>query len=276
MISATEETAAQARLFAQQNMSEGELHFLAGGTAAVFTTRSPLKETVNEDAAALIPFGEDGGVCVVADGLGGHASGERASKLALVQLKTSLERAVGNGTEMRDAILNGIENANRAVIDKLSGSATTLAAVEVQGDTVRPYHVGDSVILLVGQRGKKKLQTISHSPVGYAVEAGVLDESEALHHEDRHLISNVLGAEDMRIEIGPTVSMARYDTLLVASDGLLDNLHIDEIVERIRKGPLDRAANSVAAEVLARMQAAGEDHPSKPDDLTFILFRRGR
>ncbi len=59
---------------------------------------------------------------------------------------------------------------------------------------LRPYHVGDSTNLLTGQRGKLEFAMISHSPTGYAMEAGVLGEEEALVHEDRHDVSNLLGA----------------------------------------------------------------------------------
>jgi len=133
--------------------------------------------------------------------------------------------------------------------------------------------VGDSMILVVGQRGKIKLQTVSHSPVGYAVESGLLDEAEAMHHEDRHLVSNMLGMTDMRIEVGSAIELAARDTLLLASDGLFDNLHVHEIVERIRKGPLAQVMQDLAAQCRGRMQAATDGQPSKPDDLTFVAFR---
>ena len=270
-----EESPVSTHLFVQKDMADGELFSLAGGRATVFSTRSPGKPTVNEDAAAILPFGDSAGVLVVADGLGGHLAGEKASKLALENLRRSLAAAARSGHELRHAILNGIENANRAVANLAGDAATTLAIVEIQGDTVRPYHVGDSVILLVGNRGKIKLQTVSHSPVGYAVEAGLLDEQEAMHHEHRHLISNIIGAPEMRIEIGPETQMAARDTLLIASDGLADNLHVDEIVEFIRKGPLTKVTQAIAKEALHRMQNPDNESPSKPDDLTFIAFRRG-
>jgi len=150
-----------------------------------------------------------------------------------------------------------------------------MAIAEIQGRTVRPYHVGDSMILVVGQRGKTKLQTISHSPVGYAVEAGLLDETEAMHHDQRHLVSNLIGTPDMRIEVGSTIELGRYDTLLLASDGLFDNLHTEEIVERIRKGPLKRVMRTLVEDCRRRMQQPEEGQPSKPDDLTFVVFRCG-
>jgi serine/threonine protein phosphatase PrpC len=145
--------------------------------------------------------------------------------------------------------------------------------VEIQGRVIRPYHVGDSVILLTGQRGKLKHQTIPHSPIGYAVEAGLMNEEDAMHHEERHVISNVIGSEQMRIEIGPPIEMARRDTLILASDGLLDNLLPGEIVDAVRSGPIDRAIAELVAETHRRMTNQNGTSPSKPDDLTIIAYR---
>lgn len=251
----------------------GEMLPLAGGNAAVFSARAPDKETSNEDAAAVIGVDSATGILVVADGLGGLPAGQQASWLAIRELIASIEQAPANGPSLRAAILNGIENANRSISELGVGAATTLVVAEIQGRTVRPYHVGDSMILVVGQRGKIKLQTVSHSPVGYGVEAGMLDESEALNHDQRHVVSNVIGTPDMRIEVGSTVELARRDTLLLASDGLFDNFRTEEIVQRIRKGPLKHVMATLVDDCRRRMQHAEEGRPSKPDDLTFVAFR---
>lgn len=63
------------------------------------------------------------------------------------------------------------------------------------------------------------------------------------------------------------------DTLLIARDGLWDNLHAEEIVEMIRMGSLRPVVSSVADECDQRMRSGVENTRSKPDDLTFILFR---
>jgi protein phosphatase len=63
------------------------------------------------------------------------------------------------------------------------------------------------------------------------------------------------------------------DTVLLASDGLFDNLYKDEIVAHIRSGPLTRASTELMRECGERMSSANGDGPSKADDLTFILFR---
>lgn len=261
------------RLYLQGEMDRGEVFPFAEGLAGIYTNRSPDKETPNEDAAALIPCNESSGILVVADGLGGLRAGELASGLAVRAIKEAVGEAAHHDLGLRDAVLNGIEGANRSISSLGIGAATTLAVVEIQGRTVRPYHVGDTMILVVGRKGKVKLQTVSHSPVGYALEAGFLNEDEAMNHEERHLVSNITGTPDMRIEMGSTIRLAPRDTLLLASDGLFDNLHIEEIIENMRKGPLPGVVRVLAEMCRRRMQGGEEGAPCKPDDLTFILFR---
>ncbi len=78
----------------------------------------------------------------------------------------------------------------------------------------------------------------------------------------------------MRIEVGRTLKLRPRDTVLVASDGLFDNLHLEEIVELICSGPLQKAAQELAAAGRKRMEQPQAGHPSQPDDLTFVLYRR--
>jgi serine/threonine protein phosphatase PrpC len=253
-----------------------EQHPVAGGIAVVHSSRAPGKSTPNEDAAAVIPVNEDAAVLAVADGLGGARGGERAAALAIHCLADALARTPSQDS-LRGAILDAFEVANEAVLGLGVGAATTLSVVEVAGRAVRPYHAGDSSILVVGQRGRVKLQTVPHSPVGFALEAGLIDEEAALHHEERHVVSNVLGSADMRIEVGSELLLASRDTVLLASDGLLDNLHAEEIVERVRKGALEQAALALARDAIRRMTEPTPGEPSKPDDLSFVAFRlRGR
>src|SRR3970282_1330277 len=73
----------QSLVVAEGLMTEVLTVEIAGGTAAVFSTRSPHKSTPNEDVAAVLPCSPHHGVLAVADGLGGHAGGERASELAV-------------------------------------------------------------------------------------------------------------------------------------------------------------------------------------------------
>jgi serine/threonine protein phosphatase PrpC len=266
----------KAHIFADVDMARGERFELGDCEAAVISLRKPERDGPNEDAAGLISIGEEAGVAVVSDGAGGHPGGAEAAKLAVQAVCSSVAELGADVANLRGAIINGFEAADRAISALGTGAAATLAVVEVHGHKMRSYHAGDSMVLVTGQRGRIKWQTIPHSPVGYAVEAGLLDAGDALHHEDLHIVSNLLGAKDMRIELGATLSLARRDTVVLASDGLSDNLHLDEIVERMRKGPLLRALDDLADLGRRRMQAPSDGAPSKPDDLTFIAIRRRR
>ena len=247
-----------------------------GGEFVAYTCRSPDKSTENEDTVAVIPYGPGAAVMLVADGAGGLPAGKRASLTAAQSLADSLQTSMAETMLLRTAILDGIDAANAAVQALGNGSATTLTVITVEGSTVRAYQIGDSEALVVGQRGLVRLQTTPHSPTGFAVEAGFLDHKAALHHEDRHLVSNFLGANDMRIDVGAELQLQARDTILLASDGLMDNVHRTEIIERIRKGPLDTAVGRLVALARHRMAGASTAQPSKPDDLSLILFRKSR
>jgi len=247
---------------------------IGGGALVAYTCRAPDKTSDNEDSLAAIPYGPDAVVLVVADGAGGMPGGRRASQTAVQSMRESLEVAMSETMLLRTAVLNGIEAANDAVRALGTGSATTLTVVTVEGHVVRSYQVGDSEAMVVGQRGRLRTQTMAHSPTGFAVEAGMLDHRDALHHEERHLVSNLIGLQDMRIDVGAGVRLNPRDTVLVASDGLTDNVHRHEITELIRKGSLADATRSMTGLARRRMTVETMHQPSKPDDLSIILFRK--
>jgi serine/threonine protein phosphatase PrpC len=249
---------------------------VAGGQVVAYTCRDPFKETENEDSVAILPYGPGAVVLAVADGAGGLPAGKRASLIAVNTLAEALQVAMDKTMLLRTAVLNGIEEANSAVRGLANGSATTLTVVTIEGRQARSYQIGDSEAIVIGQRGLVKLQTTVHSPTGFAVEAGFLDQREALHHEERHLVSNLLGTADMRIDIGTSVELDSRDTVLLASDGLMDNVHVDEIIECVRKGPLSDAMRELVQLANERMNDADGGQPSKPDDLSIILFRKPR
>ena len=247
---------------------------IGGGALVAYTCRAPDKVTDSEDSVAAIPYGPDAVVLVVADGAGGMPGGKRASQTAVRSMKESLEVAMSETMLLRTAVLNGIEAANEAVLALGTGSATTLTVVTIEGHMARSYQVGDSEAMVVGQRGRVRAQTMAHSPTGFAIEAGMLDQRDALHHEERHLVSNYIGTQDMRIDVGTGICLNPRDTVLVASDGLTDNVHRHEITELIRKGPLADASESLTGLARRLMTVETMHQPSKPDDLSVLLFRK--
>jgi serine/threonine protein phosphatase PrpC len=272
---------------------------LAGGEAAWISIRSPAKSSANEDAVAAISIDSQRGLLLVADGLGGHREGRRASQLMrtrmmkaarqlaaarepdsitiskVLEVPSQFREPVRDG-DSRSAILDEIEWANQKLLRSRVGCATTLALVEIQRRRARSYHVGDSEILILSQRGRLKYSTVSHSPIGYALQSGMLTEEEAILHPDRHLVSNVVGSNQMSVELGPWIGLAPRDTVLLASDGLFDNLMQSEVIECIRKGRLADGVRDLAELARRRMTFPSPDAPSKPDDLTILAYRGGR
>lgn len=267
------ETPAEASVYFDALMPDPDMASVAAGTVAVLSVRCPGRDGHNEDAAAIIPVGEAAGVLAVADGMGGNAAGEKAARIAIESLQAAVDDSSSTGVSLRTAIINGIEEANESVQRLGVGAGTTLVVVEIENGVLRAYHIGDSMVIVCGGRGKLKFQTVAHSPVGYGIESGLLDAADAMHHEDRHVVSNFVGTPDMRIDIGPPLKLAPRDTVVLASDGLFDNLHVGEIVECIRKGRLVKSIARLTEWSIERMTAPSDGHPSKPDDVTVVAFR---
>jgi PPM family protein phosphatase len=265
-------TLSQTQFFAQIDSSEIESLTDRAWDASVGSQKNPHKLSANEDAAVVIRVDDDTAVFAIADGCGGMRGGEQASNLALQVLAESIENFEDSPARLRVAILDGIEQANRAVQELRIGAASTIAVVEFHRGLIRPYHVGDSMILVTSVRGKVRYQSVCHSPIGFAVESGLMAEDEAMHHEDRHLVSNVVGCDRMRIEIGPTIQLGRRDSVVIASDGLFDNLNMNEVIETVRKGKLEGCVETLSSLATSRMQGI-DGQPCKPDDLSVIAIR---
>lgn len=204
--------------------------------------------------------------------------GHKASSIAV---QTICEHVSDwQAADLRPAILDGIEAANTEIIDLGIGAATTLAIVEINQGRARGYQIGDSQALVAGQRGLIKWQSTPHSPVGYAIEAGMLDEAEAMFHEDRHLVSNMLGMREMHIDVGPAIELAPRDSVIIGSDGLFDNVTTEEVIRIGRAGDPVERVNRLARLSSDRMTCHdsaifGGSIPGKPDDLTILLYTPG-
>ncbi|MCD0458992.1 PP2C family protein-serine/threonine phosphatase [Roseiconus lacunae] len=267
------------RFFRESDMHQPELIDVAGGHIVAFSKTCPGKTEPNDDSALVISLSADRFVMAVADGVGGAPLGYKASAIAIECLAETLSEsfagagdAVVDQLDLRPAILDGIEKANAEILDLGTGSATTLSIVEVNHRIARGYQVGDSMMLFVGGRGAIKWKSTSHSPVGYAVQAGLMDEEDAMYHDERHLVSNLVGSREMHIEIGPAINLSARDTIVVGSDGLFDNLHTNEVVQRCRIGKPGRRMEELVRLATDRMHGEDDALPGKFDDLTILLL----
>ena len=241
------------------------------GQISVRVRSSPRRSRENEDAAAVIPIGDDGIVLAVADGVGGAPGGRDAARAVLSSAADAITK--NGAATVQPAIVGALERANAELLSGGLGSAATFAAAAIMADSVHTYHVGDSEILIVGQRGKVEHRIVPHSPTGFAVQAGILNQDDALHHDFRHILLNVVGTEHMKIEIEGAIALKQRDTVLVATDGVLDNLYLGEIIEVIRCGALSSSADALIEQASARMTGWDAKLPSKPDDIAVVMFR---
>jgi serine/threonine protein phosphatase PrpC len=238
------------------------------GQAVVYSHRSITGHKTNEDALGVFEWGDGKLLLAIADGVGGLPGGAAAARRVL---ETLHKPPAG---EHEDPIVYLLDKANDSIRQDISTGATTLSAVLIQNKRFTGYHAGDSTTLVVGQRGRVKFQSVCHSPVGVAQARGELSERAALFHPQRHLLSNMLGDEAFWVERSDCYELATFDTIVIASDGLWDNFFCDEIIDIVCQGTLVQAGRRLAHSARRRMLTVEDNVPSKPDDLSFVLYRR--
>ena len=237
------------------------------GQVAIFSYPSTNQAEDNQDSAGLIPLTEHEIVLAVSDGAGGQPGGQSASQLVINTLQEELLHHANQDQLIRASVLNALETANKSIIDTKTGAGATACVVTIEENLIRPFHVGDSVITVVGQKGKLIYRNTEHSPLGYAIRSEIVDETH-LDDEVSHVVFNLVGNADMHIEIGPEIELKQFDTLLICSDGITDFMSFDDCIEIVRTGQLADAANNLIDKYFNSVKDV--EHK---DDATFILYR---
>jgi protein phosphatase len=238
------------------------------------------KRKGNEDALFL---NEHQKLFVVADGMGGHAAGEVASRVAVDAIAEFVELTGGNqeitwpfglddsisyeGNRLKTAV----RHANSRVLEatresaEYEGMATTVAAVLVDGDVANLAHVGDSRIY-VWSAGEITLLTRDHSWVNEQIENGAISPEQARSHPLRNVVTRALGGRsDLVVDI-QSRRMAEGDMLLLCSDGLTTMVPDDEIARVLGESDGD-VADAVRALVGLANERGGEDN------ITVVLLK---
>lgn len=199
-----------------------------------------LRHAGHSDVGAVRSSNEDSFLAappfwIVADGMGGHAHGDLASRSAV----EVFERARSAGAVSARAVLAAVRDANAAVLslreDALSGTTLTgVAIVDIEGAGPHwmTFNVGDSRTYLWDGR-RLEQQSIDHSAVQELVAAGVITPADAAAHPQRNVVTRALGAES---EVEPDVWLVPLrgrQTFLLCSDGLTKELDDDEIARII-------------------------------------------
>ncbi|MBW4517222.1 MAG: protein phosphatase 2C domain-containing protein [Timaviella obliquedivisa GSE-PSE-MK23-08B] len=220
-----------------------------------------LVRTVNQDDYHLDDPG--GRFFIVADGMGGHAGGQEASRIATQEIQNYL-RCNWQSSESSESLLeNAFLKANQAILQdqvnhpERADMGTTAVAVILRDEQPFCAHIGDSRLYRL--RGAKLNQiTEDHTWVARAMKLGDINADQARVHPWRHVLSKCLGREDLRqIDVQP-FDLQISDRLLLCSDGLTEELPdhlIASHLKTIRAG--DRAA---AALVDAAKENGGRDN----------------
>jgi len=203
----------------------------------------------NEDSFCLAP---ELGLFVVADGMGGHAAGEVASRLAVDTIREWVVKYLGGSdaalvgkpepTCSREAnfLLSSIRWANRIIYDaaqgrrEYAGMGTTVASILAVNDHVALAHVGDSRIYRL-RDGQIVQLSRDHSLVQQQVDHGIISPEEAQESQYKHLITRALGVkESVEVELAEQPVLPG-DLLLLCSDGLSDLLEDEEMLRIVRE-----------------------------------------
>jgi serine/threonine protein phosphatase PrpC len=218
------------------------------------------KRRHNEDAYLL---DVERGLFVVADGMGGHAAGEVASRITVESIQEFIagteeehentwpfgfnNRYSLEGNRLTTAVEKANEKVMRAVQNRpeLKGMGTTVVAALFDEDRVTLVHVGDSRAYLFRGHELKRL-TDDHSWVQEQVNAGILSEDEAKSHPLKNVVTRALGgAAHVAVDL-IEVPLTTGDRFLLCSDGLTGMVSDEEIVKHLGSDdPPDRAVRSL-------------------------------
>ena len=197
------------------------------------------------DQPEIILGAPEGYLFIVADGVGGHAAGEKASEMAV----SSIERFVVDtlkwcihlrSTTAGDPILLEFQKALSQANDKViyeadknpewHGMATTITLGYFFDREIFVAHVGDSRCYLL-RAGLLYRLTRDHTLVAEMVRRGVLKPEEAAHHAYRHVVTNVVGGDDSSVQVEMhKMALDGGDCLMLCSDGLTEMVSDEEIL----------------------------------------------
>jgi len=214
----------------------------------------------NEDSVLA-----DRTVFVVADGMGGHAAGEVASRI----VTTTLGELADLPVRRREDLVSALALANRRILESVAkhpeqtGMGTTaagLAVVQAGGsDHWAVFNVGDSRVYRFVD-GQLRLVTVDHSEVRELIDAGLITEEESARHPLRNVVTRSMGSESLPtadIWVFPPHAGERF---VICSDGLSNELSTERIREIVASHDDPQAC--AEALVAAGVESGGRDNVS--------------
>jgi protein phosphatase len=241
-----------------------------------------LERKHNEDAVLVVisnSAGEitlpDFGLFIVADGMGGHRSGEIASAIATRSVAEhltqdtfsgllTLEDTRQNQSPVLDVVRQSFMDANRQVVSLLPGGGTTLTAAVMLGEQLTIGHVGDSRAYVINDDSMEVI-TRDHTFVERLREMGEVTVEEANNHPQRHVLYRAIGQGDtLEVDVF-THPTPHGGELLICSDGLWGVVPEGRILSIVKRAAHPQEACD------ALVQAANRE--GGPDNITVVLVR---
>jgi protein phosphatase len=218
-----------------------------------------------------IPFG----LYMVADGMGGQQHGEVASNTAVRTLASTVLRklylplfgpeAQPPEQSMQEIILDGVQEAHRAILKAAPGGGTTLTAALILGDQMAVAHVGDSRLFIIYPDSTVETITRDHSLVKRLEELGQITPEEAAVHPQRNVLYRALGQGE---PFDPDFTLMKVPggaVLVFSSDGLWGLVPLPRIVEVVQA---HCSPEQACAQLVQLANEAGG-----PDNISVIVVR---
>ena len=220
--------------------------------------------SINQDSF-FVGEVEGGYLAVVADGMGGHNTGEVASQKAVEIIRREL---AASRNYPPAALARAVQSANLEIFDHAAenpehhGMGTTLTTLFIDDQVGLVGHVGDSRIYLVRDGAIRQL-TFDHSWVAERVRQGILTDDEARRHRLRNVITNALGAlPEVKLDLSHFI-VQPGDKLLLCSDGVNMLLSDDQLLSILNTLPPAEAAQQLVDEANKR---------GSPDNVTAVVI----
>ena len=233
-----------------------------------------MRRPINEDSFRLCPAIQ---LFLVADGMGGHAAGDVASRMAVSEVsefissRLELDKVeIEESADYAKILSEALQNANQTIIKAthnrkdLRGMGTTLVVVLIHGKKLYAASVGDSRLYLI-RENEVKLLTTDHSWVNMQVQLGNMTSEESRLHPMRNVITRALGTQ-IQVEVDTLEYLIEAgDYLVLCTDGLSNMLSDKEIAASIIHHEHD--LKEAVEELIKRANLRGGD-----DNITTVLL----
>lgn len=219
----------------------------------------------NEDSYYV---NESKNLFVLADGMGGHLAGERASKMAteIIGEDFAGEREVKSIDDAIEILSSSIRDANKKIYESSQenedyrGMGTTLSSGLILDDVLIYSNIGDSRIYRINEEMEQITQDDSF--VNYLIEIGEITEEEAKNHPKKNVLTKAMGTTSDIEVIVNTLNIKDKDVLLFCSDGLTNMVPDEEIFKIVKENSPEEARDMLLDLALKN---------GGMDNITFIL-----